>query len=330
MATRVTLKEIWSSQPTSTRIQGLDLAKGIAMLLVIYDHTNTGCWSSVGGQMLDTIEVSLFFILSGMTWRPPQDIRKWIKRKFSRLVIPLVFFLGLGAAVLWGIREGYAAKNAVYDMLTGASNGPMWFVRALIWALIFYWALNVRCHNKLSAVGLYSVIAAIGGWGLGYYITMHPGSSVLFWLLASGFAQGLIALPLMWFGEFLSHIRLTQNASLRSWKWVLLCVAALSLWILLSQPRLHLHLVQAQNPWVFYIAAAAGGLVILSLALALRWLPGINYIGRYSLVFLGIQLPIIFILRHLGMEDGVGLFAAATGAAFILSWPVMHFLPFLR
>ena len=75
------------------RIEYIDLAKGICILLVVLDHiSGYGYFSNGNYPMNDIFEqtrMPLYFILSGLFFKDyPGGIREFLLRKFNRIMCP--------------------------------------------------------------------------------------------------------------------------------------------------------------------------------------------------------------------------------------------------
>lgn len=101
------------------RFDWLDIAKGIAILLVIAGHTVNN--PSLTRQVIFSFHMPLFFILAGYTFR----VKPWgelLKTSFTRLLVPYVLialawniplFLSSGAPVTLSVLV-QGAKSLVF------------------------------------------------------------------------------------------------------------------------------------------------------------------------------------------------------------------------
>lgn len=90
-----------SREDERKRIDWIDCARGIAILLVIVGHGVDG----FSRALIFSFHMPLFFILSGRTFRPSADGKQWIgnmRRAAGRLLVPAVFiYLLRTAAAVW-------------------------------------------------------------------------------------------------------------------------------------------------------------------------------------------------------------------------------------
>lgn len=71
------------------RIEFLDLAKGICILLVVWLHVDVDTPRDI---YLSAIRMPLFFFLSGMFFKEYDGFLTFLKKKTNKLLIPFVFF----------------------------------------------------------------------------------------------------------------------------------------------------------------------------------------------------------------------------------------------
>ena len=146
------------------RIEWVDIAKGIAILLVCLGHRNIPYWFS---KWLYTFHLPLFFFLSGYTTRfeSYRNIKDFVHRKLRGLVIPSLT-LGL-AWILFEFcfcrfyrREPFDFLRYLYYLLIGRKIGSSWFITALLVTEIIAYIL-FRLPEKWRLI----VTAAIGAAG---------------------------------------------------------------------------------------------------------------------------------------------------------------------
>lgn len=118
------------------RIDYIDTAKGIGILLVVWLHMGSvgslpkfGYW----GGYITTFYMVLFFIMSGMFFKPVE-----IKRKVNRLMIPYISFYIVAYAIyiIKNILKGVPVDwTNFFVPLIGGTNGyentPIWFLLSL-------------------------------------------------------------------------------------------------------------------------------------------------------------------------------------------------------
>ena len=201
------------------RIDWVDCAKGIAIILVLIGHTVTFDTEPqrLTRGIIFSFHMPLFFIMSSMTFRFSENtvgFTRKTKKAFSHLIIPFL--------ILFGIRIGIdIAKNfSTIDPLsyisfrinqlvyssgvevkvgggTIAAIGMLWFLVVLFCSRTLFDYL----HLKLKTTAFYIVVAACSAAGLilGY----------IQWLPLS-FDVALAIFPLLLFGVFMKRINIEK------------------------------------------------------------------------------------------------------------------------
>ena len=136
------------------RFDWLDIAKGIAILLVIVGHTVNN--PSLTRQVIFSFHMPLFFILAGYTFR----VKPWgelLKTSFTRLLVPYVLialawniplFLSSGAPVtlsvlVQGAKSLVFASGVAIEPLGVVEVGMAWFLAALFLSRVILNALLI-------------------------------------------------------------------------------------------------------------------------------------------------------------------------------------------
>lgn len=128
---------------TKDRIEYLDIAKGIGIIIVVWFHAR-GPFHSYFSLFF----MPLFFLISGYLYNPNNTLINFIKRKFVSLYIPFVFwnlcFLFLrslnGSSLSHTIR--FTAKVLLTLDKDGDYLGAIWFLGALFTESVLYKALD--------------------------------------------------------------------------------------------------------------------------------------------------------------------------------------------
>lgn len=151
------------------RIDYLDLAKGIGILLVVWAHAR-GPYSSYMYQM----HMPFFFIISGLLYSSSKPLKQFIKGKITSLYIPFVFWNCMFITIksyIHGVNIKTILNMDFKVLLTiekdGQFLGATWFLGALFLASIIYKLLDTYIKNskfKPFVMLSLSVIAGITGF----------------------------------------------------------------------------------------------------------------------------------------------------------------------
>ena len=267
------------------RIEYIDLAKGICILLVVLDHiSGYGYFSNGNYPMNDIFEqtrMPLYFILSGLFFKDyPGGIREFLLRKFNRILVPYLFFMML-----------YLALVKAVDLLTGFSLGeiwaPLWFLLCLFWMnVIFataYYIAKRFCPNELESeviLGICMLSIGIGGYYLGH-LPLRLGTA-------------MTCMPFLWVGYLLNR-KLHFFGLKIGYGWALLVGIVLLVllhYLYVGENRFYINSYSTPLALI-YVSGVLGTLAVLLLSRVIKWLPVISYIGRYSIIVLCTHMPIM-------------------------------------
>lgn len=272
---------------TTERIEWIDCAKGLSILLVVLGHSVYGMYRGV----IFSFHMPLFFIMSCLTYRLSADMRQLgakAKKAFVRLVIPaLVLFLltALGKALLEGETMDLAFWKAKGLSLLFASGsqfyigdpqihiqrmGIPWFLIVLFTGRTLFDLLHLKLGRGFVPACL---LLSVAGVVIGQYI----------WLPLS-FDVTLVSLGFLLFGYWL------RRWNFEIYPWVcLICVAGVwAVSLLFTELLDYKYLEMSMRRYPLYplcmITAIAGTMMVSQLSSLL-----IRYLGwlKKPLMFLG-------------------------------------------
>lgn len=192
----------------SKRLDWIDIAKGIAMILVIVGHTVPN--PSPLRHAIFSFHMPVFFILAGYTFRP-KPWRELLSGSVSRLLVPYVVlalawqvptFLMSGVSLtsgtlVAGLKTLVFASGVDVPGLGVTAVGMAWFLAALFTSRLLFNAL-VRLFDRrgIGVVWQGVVCAAIAFCGLsvsrlmGVYLPLDLGSELLYCAADVGWLYG--------------------------------------------------------------------------------------------------------------------------------------------
>ncbi len=153
-----------------TRSKGLDIAKGIGILLVVWAHAQ-----GPGSSAIYQFHMPLFFIISGYLFNSNNSAKEFVWRKIKSLYIPFVFwnFVFVAARSIYNIFTdtptlSYTVKMSIKTVLTLDKDiqlGATWFLGALFVISILYklcdtYILNI--NKRLIITAIFVVLAVLG------------------------------------------------------------------------------------------------------------------------------------------------------------------------
>lgn len=173
---------------TKKRIDWVDVAKGICMILVIISHAEE---HFIPGQMaklkipIYTFHMPLFFFISGYLFSMKSSFKEFLKSRCKRILVPY-FCLG-GILILfdtyWNGRNPFGDSwfhkdHFLYllgQLFTQKRFWTLWFIACLFWlGILFYAIVRFVKSEKARAI----VVAVLAIAGLVYY---RLGGGGIFW-----------------------------------------------------------------------------------------------------------------------------------------------------
>lgn len=130
------------------RVQYIDIAKGIGILLVVMGHNDMNFYHPLLHRFIYAFHMALFFFLSGVFFKTERKFSEIFKRRFNSLIKPLIFIILLiyGISVFFGKMSFSTAGGRLLKSLY--MTGPylnwvqLWFLPTLflvnLYAYFFY------------------------------------------------------------------------------------------------------------------------------------------------------------------------------------------------
>lgn len=161
------------------RIEWIDLAKGMSIILVVYGHS----WLSnvpFCGDFFAAIRMPFFFFCSGLLFRYDKYPTLWslIKRRYGTLVRPFFYFSFVVMLMEYFIQDNWL--NFVKTTLIHGWGGyALWFIPVLIGTELWFYLINKITKGKLVLTAVIMIVSAILGY-LSYYNSMPNYYNVCF------------------------------------------------------------------------------------------------------------------------------------------------------
>lgn len=280
------------TQKVSPRIDFFDTAKGLCILLVVLLHT--GLPSAII-DFLGLLLMPLFFTLSGLFYRDYDNIGFFLVKKCNKILVPLIFFYIIGYVQYVAIQT--LAHNEIDKPFTyiiyakkNIPNGALWFLLALFWANILFMLFRRISKNNIF-LGCSAFTAAV------ISLLLFSGETKLPLFLDSA----MIALPFFFMGHYIAHTGILKSTGLDKYALpyaIILLVIAAICYILGNKPFIAMYSVEITgNPVMFGLGAVALVLSTILLCKKAGAIPFVTYIGRFSLIVLGIHLLVQQIIR---------------------------------
>ena len=301
---------------TKKRIDWVDVAKGICMILVIISHAEE---HFIPGQMatlkvpIYSFHMPLFFFMSGYLFSMKSSFGEFLKGKCKRILVPY-FYLG-GILILfdtyWNNRNPFAESwfNKDYFMyeltqlLTQKRFWTLWFIACLFWMnIIFYVIVRFVKNEKIRA----AIVTILAVAGLVYY---RLGGGAWFWNMD----VCLTTLPFFYVGYLCRKTDVINQKLLSNKKYkpilfvgfiVINAACAMVNWKVFGG-YMELFSCQYGMEPLTYISAFAGIFAVIILADWCNWFP-LRYIGvNTMLLYAWHQTMVLPILQEFYKKHGM-------------------------
>lgn len=289
------------------RIVWIDQLRGIAFFFVILGHV---ALPKEMQSLIYSFHMPLFFLISGLTVNREKliniPLKNYITKQFKALIVPY-FWMSFLCFPLWyfafhvlsestdvtifGAFIGIFAGN---NMIISSTSNALWFLLVLFFAnILFVCLLKITKNNEPMLLCLVLLCAVLGFLDKGIAQPWHFNvalTAVVMLYIGNHF--------MMWYKQssFKNH-KITPNYVLKLIGLILALTA-----VGLASHRLNGRISMTANKFgdsllLFYITALAFSAVVTLIVVHLPKIPPITYIGRNTLLYVGIHIPILRIFE---------------------------------
>lgn len=299
------------------RIEFVDLAKGICILLVVMNHI--GVSEYIPG--LYAAKVPIFFVLSGLFYLKQINRNGYLINISKSLILPfLIYYFAsyiLFYLTIW-IKPDILGENHSFSIIDifrqrNLFNGPLWFLLSLAEVELLFFIVWKSVKNEVQRFCLILLITILG------FVLSEFEIFVPLWLDTT-----MVASLFFYFGILISRSGfLTDNV-----KPTYLIFAGLFCYMifLLFPVKIQMSTNQYSNVYLTVISGMAVVALILFTCKLIKKLPPINWIGTNSLVILCthhlIYRPVGVLLMKLGTDNVLILFLVT----IIIEVPVIYII----
>lgn len=261
-----------SQKPTrtlnvTTRIEWLDIAKGLGVLLVVLGHLWYNCSFSIVNQIIYTFHMPMFFILSGFVFKKGDSkFSSFVATKSKRLLLPTLMFFVLGVAflLLLSSNESFASISRKFFFIDGLCpyNDPCWYFITLFQLVIVSYFLNLDKSTYLLKVFII-VIAFILGLIIYEFEIFIP----------FGINRTIIAMVFFTFGSLLGQANREGKKIQKAYLKFLTIIGCIALWLLCGiflNKKISFYKMNLGNYFFFMIASICGSILFIGLCKLLQ------------------------------------------------------------
>ncbi|MDE7119235.1 MAG: acyltransferase [Muribaculaceae bacterium] len=311
---------------TTERIQFIDLAKGVCILLVVMGHLVPAFNENL--TFVYCFRMPLYFCLSGLFYKDYGGLMNLTVKKTNKILIPFLAWYLISYAVYYLgrvlTRSQIDAQYHLVDIFTTNDifNIPIWFLLCLFWSSILFTLIRRVAANEIQT-GIGVLVAAGAGWlmsACGVFNFLYVGSA-------------LSCMPFFYMGYMLkkSAILYPRADMLKTVIVMAGCLLGASLLAFLpaEPPRLlyYKNGVSAGNVFEIYACAAMFVVGIMLLCKLVGRIPFVSWLGRYSIIVLVTHMPLSAITGTV-INKAVGRFVT-DDVKYLLNFTVVTVLMLL-
>ncbi|KAA8825671.1 acyltransferase family protein [Bifidobacterium myosotis] len=310
-------------QRLDTRLSWLDSAKGFGIILVVLGHS-----SLIGhlNQVLYSFHMPLFFIISGMLFKP-HPLKELLEKKIRRLLVPYLTFASL-TFIYWSVLErrfrpgNYSVPEAFINIFLargGSEYNPydvvLWFLPCLFVTELLFAGVHMMVQRLSSRSVMLPTVAIVlsalgffllGGLLQSFHLLRLPFTADVVPFAYGCYAIGWLIRPCI--------PRMQQVTNIGTARWIMLLPAGLlfaftAVLTLRTGLKVDFNNAVVSSVPLLVVTAVAGTAATLMLCIAVdnRVL---KYLGGVSLTIMCVHDPIkriviILASKALHMESGV-------------------------
>lgn len=280
------------------RVEFIDLAKGICILLVVLCHMPNLLNTDMPGRV--ALTNPFYFFLSGMFFKDYGGFGYLVEKKINKILIPYIFFLVVGIvinSITFGILPSFIDFfSPIFSNVQ--INGPIWFLCSLFIVNILFCLIKLFAKNRYLIAICVLICSCIG-----YFLSMQH-----VYLPYYG-TQAFNGLPLFYIGYIVRHTPLLYRS-----KYDYLCFPLALVFLGLA---MYYSVLLGGTPHVNFWGNTFQGNVIniygvtltmifgmLFLCKSIQWIPVVSYLGRYSIITLGMHMVYCFYLNVILTKNG--------------------------
>ena len=315
------------SENSKSRIDYIDTAKGLCMMFVIFVHIHFYFGCQYWGELcLKSFYLPLFFMLSGLFFKPYSGFYEFIMRKINTILIPFLFFYYTTSVLLTWILALIRGKTLDWSLLWAFivpehyPNLPIWFLICLfVQCILFYFIYSLFKRSLLAMTGFVFLAGLVGinCRELGFDFPMQ-------------FDSALSAIPFFFIGWTASKYGLLKKLDFNS-SYLIMCAIAFLFIAYLFSGYVNYQKNQFRCiPFNVYVSGIFGSFFVICLSKLIRKIYLVRFIGRNSLVVLCTHQLLLQwylqIIRKVGLGNWLTIFI--TFVLVILSYFIV--VPFMK
>lgn len=310
---------------SSRRIESIDIAKGLGILLVVLGHQIDYFHADIPGaySFIYLFHVPLFFFLSGLFFRENESLWNCFKKKFVRLFVPYllanVLFFFVEMVRVWKLGTAYDGDLGWKDLWLACAglwpvpsmfSRPTWFILVLFRITLLYKLIQLVCCGRKWLMAVVCVTIGIAGACIGY------GNFMI--------GQTMVALPFLCLGH-LCGVQFVEDERIFGVRTSIagILIALPLLWIISLYQQTNIAVNVYGNVALMFAGALLGIFMVLWISKLVESLPNttklLSFVGRYTLSILIWHIFIMKVLFTVAVFVGMENQLAMRVTAFIFA-----------
>lgn len=293
------------------RIDYFDLAKGICIILVVFEHVNYSCFDNpeyLWENARAMFAMPLYFFLSGVFFKTYEGFMGFVKRKINKLLIPFLFFFLVTSCLLPFILQafGYGLRNenghgwhTLYAFIWPEtfSNEPLWFLLCLFLVNILFYAIHSISFKIAKRPMMCSFLLTMLCGVTGFYLARLQINLPMY------IDTTLSAMPFFFMGFSYNHFVIHGKPRNENRKYnVVQIIVLFAVTFYLSRAgrvEYSSNYFGSLSFLTVYIGGLSGTIAVLLVSKILNKLPLISYWGRYSIMILCTHILVMDVVSAL-------------------------------
>lgn len=322
------------------RVEWIDTAKGICILLVVLHHVSQyyeGFQYPFSKDFM-TFRMPLYFILSGLFFKKYNGFLFFLKKKINKLIIPYVFwFLMFGIflpIVMWKFFEVKMWFYSTYGLLAIKyifseqilANPSIWFLVCLFNVNVIFYLICLSCNDNYKNVIITSLVIGCLGILIGYFKFDLPYF----------FDSALSAIPFFCFGWILRNQTNFLYRKEKKYEEIFYSIMIIIYAVILHFCNLGVCGFIGNvfggpiSCILLYPYGILGTISVLYISKLMGNVPILSYLGRYSIIILCTHVCLIQISNYIVCHFVVGKCQIAIGNFFLTVIVSLIIIPLCR
>ena len=284
------------------RIEYIDLMKGICITMVILLHCGffEGKLALIN-EYLKLFRMPLYFFLSGLFFKTYGGFSSFTIKKINNLVLPYLFF-SLLYLIYFTISShnniDYSSWKYYFFGFIEPYNYPLWFLRSLFISYILYYILCKLIPNPTQRI-ISSFIISIFIWHIAPFFKGMNNILAEWIFIRLNALTSLFVLPYIAVAELFKNKGLLSLSLSPSKNLILFCISSFFLITMHTEKFGLFSADYGDNLFRLYISSFSGIFAIYFLSRIFKRVYFFSYIGRYSIIALGIHTILILIIKDI-------------------------------